>query len=419
MVALAIPLLAFVVLLLTAVLVSRRDVFHPAVVLSAEYVVVAAFSVVYGVMTDAWPFFPNDAVTSSTLLVLLISASLVPSFLIKKPDLDLGLIRKHVGRRVFGIAAIAGTAGFICLLPVFIASLSIDAYASKSLGETASLVAGTPFVVVGSFFGAFSCVFGLLLFCDTRMELSRIVRTGLLLGFLNYGVVMECNKSRDSVVYYPLFFVLYLWLFRDKWRRKMKIFYYICLVCLVGVGAALFTVKTVQRFGGAGADVSVVDSTVGYLGQQVATFIEIADEDTPIEGHAEINFPVYFFLVNGEWVDASQLLLQRSKVIEMSFGTYVGTLFLAIGRWWTVAALLVLAVLAGAFFSRPTKRSPGTYVLGIMLYYQSLFQGAFYWMQGGRFGNGFIIMMVCMGIAIYYRAGWGLGVRGVGSKLPR
>ena len=401
MVAFAIPLVAFLVLLFSALVYCRRDIFHPAVLLSAEYLVVAVVSIIYAVMTDAWQSLSTDAVKSSTLLGLLISASLVPSFLIKKPDLDLELIRRHLGRRSFGIAAIAGTAGFVCLLPVFIASLSIDAYSSKSLGETASLVAGTPFVVVGSFLSAFSCIFGLLLFCDTRWELSWMVRMGLVLGFLNYGIMMECNKGREAAVYYPFFFVLYFWMFGGKWHRKMKVFYFTALVCLVGVGGALLTVKTVQRFGQDDAwSVSVLDGTVGYLGQQIATFIEVADEGEAVEGHAEMAFPVYFFLVNGEWVDVMQLLSQRTRAIEWSFSTYVGTLYLAIGRQWTIAALLVLAVLAGVFSSRPTKRAPGTYALGIMLYYQSLFQGVFYWMQGGRFGNGFIIVIVGMGVAL-------------------
>src|ERR1017187_557768 len=144
MVALVIPLLGFLVLLLTALVVSRWDVLHPSAALSAGYVVMAACSVAYGIMTDSLAAFPADAVRSSILLVLLISASLVPGFLIKKPVLDLGVIRKHAGGMTLGIAAIAGTTGFICLLPPFLASLSIDAYTSKTLGETAFL-GGSPF----------------------------------------------------------------------------------------------------------------------------------------------------------------------------------------------------------------------------------------------------------------------------------
>ena len=79
--------------------------------------------------------------------------------------------------------------------------------------------------------------------------------------------------------------------------------------------------------------------------------------------------------------------------------------------------MLVQAVIAGAFFSRPAKTSPGTYVLGIMLYYQSLFQGVVYWMQGGRFGNGFVFIMICLGIAINWRARFVLGIRSLRNGL--
>jgi hypothetical protein len=181
----------------------------------------------------------------------------------------------------------------------------------------------------------------------------------------------------------------------------MKVFYYTFLVGVLGLGAALFTVKTVQRFSDQTALVSMVDGTVGYLGQQVANFVEVATVSDPIEGIGNITFPVYFYWQNGEWLDQQQLLMERTQRIEFVFSTYVGTLFLAIGRQWTVAALLVSAVFAAVFFSRPMKHSPVTYALGIMLYYQILFQGAFYFMQIGRFGNGFVIGMVCMCIATY------------------
>lgn len=415
MIPLAIPVVVFLVLHFIARVFCRRNIFHPAVMLSAAYLVMAVVSIIYAVMTDAWQSISTNAAAGSTLMLgLLITASLVPSLLIKKPDLDLELIRRTFGRWSLGIAAIAGIAGFVCLLSVFIASLSIDADSSKSLGETASLVAGTPFVVVGSFLSAFSCVFGLLLFCDTKWELNWMLRIGIGIGFLNYGIMMECNKGREAAVYYPFFMVFYLWMFGRKWQRKMKVFYYTCLVLMMVVGGALFTVKTTQRFGHQDAwSLSVVDGTVGYLGQQITTFIEMADEREPMEGHAEMAFPVYFFLVNGEWVDVLQLLSQRTRVIEWSFGTYVGTFYLAIGRQWTIATLLVLAVLAGVFFSRTTKRFPGTYVIGIMLYYQTLFQGVFYWQQGGRFGNGFIIGMVGLGLALYCKDG--LAHRGQGA----
>jgi len=374
--------------------------------LSALYVAMAALSILYGVTTEVVSQLPDDAVESTTLLLFLISVSLVPSFLIKNPHFDLGLAKHGPGTMACGIAAVAGIVGFICLLPPFIASLSIDAYASKNLGETAVAQGGTPFVTVGSFVSAFSCIFGLLLFSDTKWQLGWIVRVGLLIGFLNYGVVMECNKSRDFVVYYIFYFLLYFWLFRHKWRWTMKAFYYVCVVCVVGGGAALFTVKTVQRFGHSDAwSAPVLDGTAGYLGQQVSTFIEVAEEPDIVEGHAQMDFPVYFYVLNGEWVDVSQLLAQRTKAIESGFSTYVGSLFLAIGRRWAVAAVLLSAVSAFAFFSRPTQRSPGTYVVGIMLYYQILFQGVFYWMQGGRFGNGFIIVMLLLGITLYFK--WG------------
>ena len=403
---LAIPLLAFVVLLVTALVVSRRRLVHPAVVLSAEYVVIGAFSVVFGVMNEAENSFPKDAVWNSTLLALLIAASLAPSFLIKKPALDLSVIRKQVGRSTLGFAAIAGAVGFISLLPALISSFSFDAYSAKVLGAS-PIMFGGPITFVGSFFGAFSCVFGLLLFCDTKFELNWFVRLGLLLGFLTYGVLAECHKDRNAMVYYPMYMMFYFWLFRDKWQRKMKALCYTFFIFMLVFGSAMFTAKTVQRFAGPGAAISVEEGTVGYLGQQVANFIEVAENPHATENISKICFPVYFSLQNGEWVDVTELLIDRTEQTEYVFSTFVGTLFMALGRQWAIAALLVLAVIAGAFFSGPMKQAPVTYVLGIMLYYQILFQGAFYFMQIGRFGNGFIIGMICMTIATYRMPGKG------------
>jgi hypothetical protein len=122
----------------------------------------------------------------------------------------------------------------------------------------------------------------------------------------------------------------------------------------------------------------VVDGTVGYLGQQVANFVEVAGDAKPIEGIGQICCPVYFYLQTGTWVDVSELLMQRTSRVEFVFSTYVGTLFLAVGRQCTVAGLLVFAMIAAAFFHTPMKQCPVTYALGIMLYYQMLFQGAFY-----------------------------------------
>jgi hypothetical protein len=293
------------------------------------------------------------------------------------------------------------------MLPGLIKSLSMDAYTVKFLG-TSSLVDTGPYTIVGSFSGAFSCVFGLLLYGDTKFELSWLVRIGLLLGFLNYGVLGECNKDRNMIVYYPMYLVFYFWLYSHKWGRRMKVFYYTTLVCGVALGGALFTVKTLQRFGDQDAHNSVVDGTVGYLGQQVANFVEVAGDAKPIEGIGQICFPVYFYLQTGTWVDVSELLMQRTSRVEFVFSTYVGTLFLAVGRQCTVAGLLVFAMIAAAFFHTPMKQCPVTYALGIMLYYQMLFQGAFYFMQIGRSGNGFVICMVCMCIATYRIPGSGV-----------
>ena len=411
MFAVAIPLLAFVVVLVIALVVSHRRLLHPSVLLSAEYVTIAVFGIIYVVMNDAGASFPKDAVWSTTLLALLISSSIVPSLLIKKPNLDLGLIRKHVGRWTFGLAAIVGAAGFLSLLPAFIASFSIDAYSTKTLGESA-FFAGSAFTIVGTFVGAISCVFGLLLFSDTRFELGWIVRLGLLAGFLNYGVIMECNKNRVAISYYLFYFLFYIWLFGHKWQRKMKVFFHRLLIFTLSLAALATTVMTVQRFSRADVlSISILDGTLGYLGQQVSTFIEVAEEPDALQGHSQIAFPIYYFCVTGNWVDEGQLLLERSRAVEWTFSTYVGALFLAMGRQWAIATILVLSVVAGVFFGGPTTRSPGAYVVGIMLYYQSLFQGAFYWMQIGRFGNGFIIIMICLIVTLYFKWPGRRGVR--------
>ena len=406
MIALAIPLIAFLVLLVTAAGVTRRAVLHPAVVLSSEYLVVAACSVPYTVLNDAWPLFPDNAVTDTAIFALLITASLLPSLLITKPEIDLALIIKHIGRSTVTLAAIAGIVGFICLSPVFLASLSINADDSKRLGLSAAGVAQTQFTVIGSFFSAFSCLYGLLLFSDTRMELSWIERIGLLIGFLNYGVMMEVNKGRESAVYYLFYFVFYLWLFGGKWRRKMKVFFYTCLGCVTVGALLLLSQKTFQRFVVGEANATAFEGTFGYLGQQVLVFTQIADLGESLQGHSEMYFPAYFYLTTGNWPDLIHLIAERKEMVEFSFGTFVGSLYLAIGQRWAVATILVFAVLAGAFFRGLAKRSPGAYMVGIMLYYQTLFQGAFYWMMGGRFGNGFIIVMGCLALALWFWERW-------------
>ncbi|MCX6924814.1 MAG: hypothetical protein NT154_16625, partial [Verrucomicrobia bacterium] len=246
MFALTIPLLGFGALLLIAVVRCRGNLFHPSAVLCAAYAVMSASSVVYGVIKETWLSFPDDAANSSTLLLLLLSASLAPSFIIKRPDLSMDSMKRCFGGMIFGLAAIVGIVGFVCLLPTFLITTSLDAYAVKQLGQGALAEAGS-YLTVGVVVSALSGVFGLLVFWDTTFELNWIVRIGLLLGLMNYALIMECNKSRDWPVYYLFYFLLYFWLFRDKWRRTMRKFYFTFILCILGSGVVMFTHKTIQR----------------------------------------------------------------------------------------------------------------------------------------------------------------------------
>ncbi|MGA2541419.1 MAG: O-antigen polymerase [Verrucomicrobiota bacterium] len=381
-----IPIPAFALLLALSVSRNRKDLTCPSVILGAQYLVMAICAAFVSVeISQGDGLLDNPFVAIAAYAVGLIVA-LLPSLFIRPIRLSLDTIESEVGKWPILAASIYGYYAVAVLMPYFVKSLSMNAYGLRELGES-EIVDGSLLLRTAIAASSLSSIYGLVLFSDHEYRLSWFRRMGLIAGFISYGMMVQLHKGRDAMVYYPFMLVLYYWLFHKQWSEKTRTMYRRLLGIGGGVCVALFLIFTMQRFGKGTVDPDVHNGTIDYLGQQVYTFAGIVSDDSVPEGHREFLFPAYYYLLDGRWFDVSEFLNGRSRWYESRFGTFLGSLYLAFQWKGLVIFVILFSVAFAALFRRMSSSFAVSYGLLVILYFQFMFQGAFYWMFCGRQGN--------------------------------
>jgi hypothetical protein len=120
----------------------------------------------------------------------------------------------------------------------------------------------------------------------------------------------------------------------------------------------------------------------------------VAEEDFTSD-YPSVLFPLYYWAVGGETVHTEVYLASRTQRYQWYFGTFLASFF-QIGGWFGLTTFVVVFTLlfAGAFRVLLATRKVLAYILLLLLYYQFMFQGAFYWAMFGRAWNVYVCVMV-------------------------
>src|SRR5665213_1430427 len=308
--------------------------------------------------------------------------------------LILTLIRNR--RALFPFAAF-GLFAFMYFIPYVWQSIFVNAYDLRELRQE-DVYQPSPLLTIAFIPATFFAVYGLLLTSPIMRNAGWFIKFGIFGGFASYALSDLGHKGRDFLLQYVLLAAFYYWLYGSTWSKSFTRKAKVIFLATVLFGTLVVGTITIQRFGANGLNLGIQGGTMAYAGEQVYVFVENtaeADPKTSQETSREM-FPLYFTLFNGErQLDLQSFLNSRSERYQYSFGTFLAN-FYQIGGWTGVCIFVVLFALvftASLYLLSKLKRAIG-YTLLLLLYYQFMFQGAFYWVMYGRSGNVYICSMI-------------------------
>ncbi|HRY48637.1 MAG TPA: hypothetical protein P5186_11355 [Candidatus Paceibacterota bacterium] len=415
-----IPVLFLGILFLVILKQNKHDLLCPQNVVCGLYCAMAVSSIF--LVDEYGSSFTKATILPSILgFSLMLVVTLLPCFVIRKPKQNVNYrsefkcMHSKSGQVVLLVLACLGIYGFSYLLPPAIKSLSLSAFVARELQES-NLLVSSPYLTVAAIPATFFALYGLILFSPVRKQCGVFVKIGLAAGFGSYALNNMCNKGRDWLIQYLLILILYYWLFGTEWSRRFKRVIILMSGSLLLFGLLLVAQSTVERFGLEGTGVGIAQGTIGYLGQQVYMFVETVEMEDFTSEWPKVMFPLAYKLVGEEPVEVKEYLGKRTMLHQYSFGTFLATLYPVVG--WNgliIFAVCFLGVFWTGFLGLYRREKYIAYSILLLLYFQFMTQGVFYWMMYGRSGNVYALGMACVIVALAVRKRKNLKYSGMSS----
>lgn len=207
---------------------------------------------------------------------------------------------------------------------------------------------------------------------------------GVLSGVIG-GLVFA---TRDRFIYIFLYCCLFYWLWlpyliNNYFFKKIKKYFWLLGFVMFG----FFIWITLDRFS---SDFdSLFKDSLFYFGAQPYIFAEIVENHQNFYGWA-YNFPVLF---------DSNIFMRRDSPYFWMWGTLFQNFYIMGGWFYCLILIFYHFIVSSAFFIYFRKLT-WLYVVYLILYFQIIVQGVFYFNLGFKGGNLYILLMLFIGLVM-------------------
>ncbi|PJJ96596.1 hypothetical protein CO641_12045 [Lysobacteraceae bacterium NML91-0213] len=343
-------------------------------------------------------FIHNDASELYLTYTALIIVSLLPSLMMRGVRIRPAqlLVQRDI-KILMTFASIGAWYSVLYQLRYALQALTLGAASVRDAlnvdGEY--LLPDSPLTTLAVGISSFYLVYIFLFFTAVANKMGRWLVASMLVGSVSYTVSSLAFAARDGLVFLLLATVFaYPFFTDDLSRAQRRIVKALGGACIIA-SAFLLASLTLDRFG-AGSSWSVSSGTLGYLGQQPFVFVETIRAQVDFYG-LSLRFPVIANLFGGSGD------VQRTEVFEWSFGTFLKDYYSMYGWPSLVGLALAGGLVFAALFRKRSGIPPVTLLLVVILYFQLMTAGVFYFRLGTRGGNLYLVAYFFLIAISYFR----------------
>jgi hypothetical protein len=230
----------------------------------------------------------------------------------------------------------------------------------------------------------FYIVFIYLFFLGLIHKKNKIILGILFTGGILYAMTSITFGGRDGYVFYILSLYFMFNMFKEKINKKTlkftkKMNYIVFL--FVFIMLAIFSIDRFDRTD------KLLYGTIGYISQQPYVFIQKITLQKDFYG-LDVRLPLFSKLLNGEVKE-----LKRSKSYETSFATYIGDYFAINGNLTMWLIMIIQGLYFSLIFLFKIKLNKIFVLINLIIYFQLMMTGLFYFRLGSFSGNFYLIIM--------------------------
>ncbi|NNH27467.1 hypothetical protein HLH15_13575 [Acinetobacter sp. ANC 5084] len=211
-----------------------------------------------------------------------------------------------------------------------------------------------------------------------------IMITGVISGIIG-GLVFA---TRDRFIYIIFYLLLFYWLWLPYFDNHVKLIVNRTIKFSIYICFGFFSWITFDRFGDGFSE--FFKSTLFYYGAQPYIFAEIYSK-SQVHGLNYI-FPLFF---DGKG------LIDKSSPEYWMWGTLFQNLFFSGGILFCIIFVLFHSIFSSTFFNY-FHRLNFIYLIYLILYFQIVSHGVFYYNLGFPGGNNYLIGMIFFGIVMFF-----------------
>lgn len=354
---------------------------------------------IFFVDVETWyPFFHKDSYTplNFSIYSLFLFLYLYPLLFIK-PIINLDYIPKSkIITFIMFLMSILGLFSIIYQFPYAIKGLSIGAEALKNQMNNKDffLLPKSPLTTIAvgtSYFYLFYIAF---FFISIIQKRHMFIRVGLLIGSFSYIVSGLAFTARDVFIFYGIGFVFVFLYFKHILSYKIKRYITIILILSSSILITLMLIITFQRFDNSRYNISY--GIIGYIAQQPFVFSETITYQENFD-YGNRRFPFFKSL----FTEVSEV--KNMKPYEWTFGTFVKDLYSVNGYSFLIIFTLIIVTI---FYYKLKNSSNGNFyrnLIVILFYFQFTSTGLFYIKLGERAGNIYMILLLILYIATFFK----------------
>lgn len=373
----------------------KKDKLHPVLIISTIYFLSSIFSLFVDLNWLAQHGYKDHySLYFLFSYVLLIFIVISPGFVLNRASIDWSV------RNSFLDFIVKWAWPFLLFTVVY-----LSPFALKSLFTGAELVRSTvvheegvlpvsPLTTVAVGVAQFFSLFIILWFYAEIKRYSKFIKYSMLLGpvaGILWGFVFA---SRDVLIWVPLTFVLGYWYWYDYLDNEFKKSFKKILLVVLFLSGSFFSLFTYQRF--STAQEGIIGSLVGYFGYQPYVFAEMINSHNNFYG-LSLRFP-FFAKILGEYEN-----IFRYQPYEWQFGTMLAD-FYGVSGWFSLFLIpFIIAFFYFIAFKKDFLTNPECRLVLMVLYFNIMTQGVFYFRLGSTSGNQYIVLMLMLAFLLNMR----------------
>ncbi|PMO27677.1 oligosaccharide repeat unit polymerase [Vibrio breoganii] len=295
---------------------------------------------------------------------------------------------------IYFIASILILISFFYQLPYAVQAATLGSeFVREYIARTGNyIMPQSMLTTISVFASSFYLVYMVLFYIACKENKQLIYKLIMFLGMFTYLISSLTFGGRDGFIFLIISFIFVHSNFQDYLPRKTKKKLDILLLICVSFIIIMIAIMSLDRFYGGGDINELVAGTLGYVGQQPYVFIETILSQKYFYG-LDLRFPLLAELING---DVKNIV--RSEGYEWSFGTFLAN-FYSVSGWNSLISLLAIQSI---FFIIVFKLQHFIYKVSlifiVLLFFQLLSTGIFYFRLGNNAGNYYILAVIVLSL---------------------